>query len=60
MIVADAWIKPWLGHHLSWMRWVLPAVCAVGVIAAGKLLARLQSQARREPEKKDPASVPHP
>ena len=60
MIVADAWIKPWLGHHLAWMRWVLPAVCAVGVIAAGRLLARLQSQAGREPEKKDPAPAPHP
>ncbi len=55
MIVADAWIKPWLGPHLPWMRWALPAFCAVGVIAVGKMLARLQPESSSEAEEKQPA-----
>ena len=43
MIVEDAWIKPWLGTHMVWARWILPAVCAVGVIALGRMLGRLQA-----------------
>jgi len=60
MIVADAWIKPWLGGQLAWVRWVLPAFCAVGVIALGKVLARLQGQAAPEAEKKEQLPAPHP
>ncbi len=60
MIVADAWIKPWLGGHLPWVKWVLPAFCAVGVIAAGRILARLQGVPAPEGEQKEPAPAPHP
>ncbi len=60
MIVDDAWIKPWLGAHLAWVRWVLPALCAVAVIAVGKFLARLRPAPAPGPEKKEPAPAPHP
>lgn len=60
MIVEDRWIKPWLGAHAAWAKWVIPAFCAVGVIAAGKLVARLQAQAAPAPnaEEKEPAAAP--
>jgi YjbE family integral membrane protein len=58
MIVDDAWISPWLGPHRAWARWVLPAVCAAGVILLGRLLARLQGAP--ESEAKEPAPTPHP
>jgi YjbE family integral membrane protein len=43
MIVDDAWIKPWLGGHVAWVKWILPAVCTAGVIAVGHILMRLQA-----------------
>jgi YjbE family integral membrane protein len=60
MIVADAWIKPWLAGHLPWVRWVLPAFCAVGVIAVGKVLARLQAAAAPEAPGEPKAAEPAP
>ena len=60
MIVGDAWIKPWLGAHAAWARWASPAFCAVGVIAVGKVLARLQPEPALEAEKKEPTPAPHP
>jgi len=58
MIVEDAWIKPWLGTHMVWARWILPAVCAVGVIALGRMLGRLQ--AAPGAGKPVPEPTPHP
>ena len=43
MIVDDAWIKPWLGAHVAWVKWILPAVCTAGVIAIGHVLMRPQT-----------------
>jgi predicted tellurium resistance membrane protein TerC len=62
MIVDDAWIKPWLGAHVAWVKWVLPAFCAVGVIAAGRLLSRLQAKPvpEAEPAQTTTEPAPHP
>ncbi len=60
MIVDDGWIKPWLGAHVGWLKWVLPAFCAVGVIAVGRTLSRLWAPVAPEPEKKEEAPAPHP
>lgn len=58
MIVDDAWIKPWLGPAHAWAKWVVAALCAVGVVALGKALARRQrAPAAEEPA---PAPAPHP
>jgi YjbE family integral membrane protein len=54
MIVADAWIKPWLGPHGVWVRWALPAVCTAGVIAVGHVLMR--PRAGSAPAKEERAS----
>jgi len=58
MIVDDAWIKPWLGAQLGWAKWLLPIFCAVGVVALGRTLGRLQSTS--EAERPAPEPTPHP
>ena len=60
MIVADAWIKPWLGGHLPWVKWVLPALCAVGVVALGRILSRLQAPAAPAPDPERKEAEPAP
>jgi len=60
MIVDDGWIKPWLGAHAGWLKWVLPAFCAVGVIAVGRTLGRLWAPAAPDAAKKEEAPSPHP
>jgi YjbE family integral membrane protein len=60
MIVDDAWIKPWLGANRSWAKWVVPAFCAVGVVALGRTLSRLWVPAAPEPEKEAEAPAPNP
>jgi hypothetical protein len=52
MIVNDGWIKPWLGGHVAWFKWVLPAVCTAGVIAVGHVLVRLQAGSAAAKEEK--------
>ncbi len=61
MIVEDAWIRPWLGLHVGWAGWLVPAVCVAGVIAAGHLLNRRRSRCPApEADRKVPAPAPHP
>ena len=52
MIVDDGWVKLWLKGHLPWAKWVLPAFCAVGVVAVGRVWARLHGAPAAEPEAK--------
>jgi len=61
MIVHDAWVKPWLGTSLAWVKWVLPAFCTVGVISLGRGWSRLKTRAASGAETKKegvPASPP--
>ena len=61
MVVDDAWIKPSLVMSLRWVRWILPAFCAVGVVAAGRVWARLHGAPAAEPEAKvAPIDTPRP
>jgi YjbE family integral membrane protein len=60
MIVDDAWIKVWLGGHVSWVKWALPAFCAVAVVATGKVVARLQTAAAPESQEGPKAAEPAP
>jgi YjbE family integral membrane protein len=61
MIVDDTWVKPWLGAHVAWAKWMVPAFCAVGVIAVGRVLGRLWATRTGEPEeKKAEAPASHP
>jgi YjbE family integral membrane protein len=59
MIVIDAKVRPWLGAHIAWVKWALPAVCAVGVIAAGKMLARLQDKAEAKQAQEEASPAHH-
>ncbi len=46
MIVDDARVAAWLGTATVWADWIVPAVCAAGVVAVGRLWARLHGTRR--------------
>ena len=61
MIVDDAWVKPLLGPQLRWAKWVVPAFCATGVVAVGRVWARFQGQPAPGAEAKiAPIDTPRP
>ena len=42
MIVDDVRVLPRLGSHAAWAHWLVPGVCALGVVVVGRAWARLQ------------------
>ncbi len=61
MIVDDVRIQPWLGPYGSWLHWLVPAACALGVVAAGRLWAKVQGgRDAGAPAEEEVAPVPRP
>ncbi len=42
MIVDDVRVQPWFGTYETWAHWVVPAVCALGVVVVGRIWAKAQ------------------
>ncbi len=60
MIVDDVRVQPWLGTYGPWAHWVVPAVCALGVVAVGRLWAKVQrARHARGAANQEAAPAPH-
>ncbi len=61
MIVDDVRVQPWLGTNGPWAHWVVPAVCALGVVAVGRLWAKAQrARHAREAANQEATAAHHP